>query len=159
IRAHLAALHDRNQASSIARKLAALRSFFRFLVARGAITANPARAIKSPKRKRALPRALDVDATFAVVESPPRPTPADEAAGRAGPPRPADLRDAAALEILYGAGVRVSELCGLDLDDLDLDRYGEGGCLVSVRRGKGGKDRLVPLGGAGVAAVRAYLER
>jgi integrase/recombinase XerC len=157
IRGHLAALYERNQASSIGRKLATLRSFFRFLVARGVAPGNPARAVKSPRKKKALPRALDVDAAFAVVEAPTRaPRPTAAAAG-ATPSDPLALRDAAALEILYGAGLRVSELTALDLDDLDLDRYGGGACLVRVRRGKGGKDRLVPLGAAGQAALKAYL--
>jgi integrase/recombinase XerC len=172
VRAHLAALHRTNQPRSLARKLAALRSLFRFLAARGWVSGNPARTVRGPRRRAPLPRALDVDAVFALVEAPTRRVggralaarpAADIAARRTStgeardPPGALLLRDAALLELLYGAGLRVSELVALDLDDLDLERYAEGACLVRVRRGKGGKDRLVPLGRAGLDAVRAYL--
>jgi integrase/recombinase XerC len=154
VRAFVASLYRVNDASSIARKLSSLRALFRFLVARGVVSANPARQVASPKRKKALPRALDVDAAAALVEAPTAP---DGAAGNlAGSPPPAALRDRALLEVLYATGLRVSECCGLDLDDIDRDRYGDG-CLVQVRRGKGGKERLVPLGAAAIAALDAYL--
>src|SRR5690606_10312653 len=65
-------------------------------------------------------------------------------------------RDRAMLEILYGAGLRVSELCALDLDDLDRDRF-PGAAVIQVRAGKGGKDRVVPIGSAAVAATDQYL--
>jgi integrase/recombinase XerC len=124
VRAHLAALFDRNDAASIARKLSALRGFFRFLISRGLLEHNPARAVRSPKRKKALPRALDVDDTFRLIEAPAEDTPLAR-------------RDRALVEVLYGAGLRVSEGCGLDLGDLDRGRYGS--TLLQVRRGKGGK--------------------
>jgi integrase/recombinase XerC len=144
VRAHLAALFDRNDATSIARKLSALRGFFRFLINRGVVEHNPARAVRSPKRKQALPRALDVDDTFRLIEAP------------AAADTPLARRDRALLEVLYGAGLRVSECCGLDLGDLDRGRYGS--TLLQVRRGKGGKARLVPLGAKADAAIAAYLE-
>ncbi len=149
MRAYLAALvgpkDDRkaNDAASIARKLSSLRAFFRFLARRAAdsgVTENPAALVKSPKRRKPLPRALSVDQTFALVEAPRDAS----AAGR---------RDRACLEVLYGAGLRVSECCGLDLDDGDRR-----GGLVRVRKGKGKKQRLVPLGGKAMAAIDAYLE-
>jgi integrase/recombinase XerC len=146
VRAFVAGLYRLNDAASIARKLSALRSFYRFLAARGVTSVNPARQVASPKKKKALPRALDVDAAAAVVEAPT----AGEAAS------PGALRDRAMFEVLYGAGLRVSECCALDRDDIDRDRYGEG-CLVRVRRGKGGKDRLVPLGRTALAALDRYL--
>ena len=145
VRSHLAALYERNGSATLARKLSSLRSFFRFLVARGEAATNPARAVRSPKRRKALPRALDVDDTFRLVEAPQ--TAADS---------PLRRRDRAILEVLYGAGLRVSECCFLDIGDIDRDRY-EAGALVHVRRGKGGKERLVPLGGAALAALGRYL--
>jgi integrase/recombinase XerC len=153
VREHVAALFGKNDPASIGRKLSALRSFFHFLAARGHVRANPARAVRGPARKKALPRALDVDQTFALVEAP-----GTEAARRARPGGrgPLALRDRALLEVLYGAGVRVSELASLDLDDIDRGRYA-GAAVVVVRAGKGGKDRLVPLGRAALDALDAYL--
>jgi integrase/recombinase XerC len=156
VRGFVASLYRVNDASSIARKLSSLRALFRFLVARGVLTANPARQVSSPKRKKALPRALDVDAAAALVEAPSAPSAGVAGAGAAGAPSPAVLRDRALLEVLYASGLRVSECCALDLDAIDRDRYGEG-CLVQVRRGKGAKERLVPIGSAAVAALDAYL--
>ena len=178
IRGHLAALYGDNEASTIARKLSALRTFFGFLMRRGLVESNPAKAVRSPKRKQALPRALDVDDAFRLVEEPTRSGDAGvkqarEGVGRsAGPsvgsqPRPGGesrpqarrhalaLRDRAILEVLYGSGLRVSELCGLDLADLDAERFDV--TIVSVRRGKGNKGRQVPLGSKATAAVQAYL--
>ena len=146
VREHVAALFVTHDAASIARKLSALRSMFRFLLDRGRIESNPAASVPSPRRKRALPRALDVDDTFRLVEAPPA---GDEA-------RPIDLRDRAILEVMYGGGLRVSETAGLDLDD--LERRGDD-LLARVRRAKGKKQRLVPLGGAAAAAIAVYLER
>lgn len=153
VRAHLAELFDRNSASTISRKLSALRGFFRFLIARGYAETNPARVVRSPKRRRALPRALDVDALFALVEAPN----GDAATPMSERDRALVLRDHALLEVLYGAGLRVSECCALDLDDVDRDRFGKRGSVVKVRRGKGAKSRLVPLGRKAEAAIAAYL--
>jgi integrase/recombinase XerC len=157
VRRHLASLFDANDAASIARKLSSLRAFFRFLEKRGAITGNPAKAVRGPKRKRPLPRALDVDDTFHLVEAPTR---APARAARALSPSEADraailrLRDRALLEVLYGAGLRVSEAVALDADDLDADRYGT--LVVHVRRAKGGKQRIVPLGAKAAEAIAAW---
>lgn len=147
IRRHLSALFGVNDAASIARKLSSLRAFFRFLAARGLITGNPARAVRSPKRRKALPRALDVDDTFRLIEAP---------AAKDDRPPHLRLRDRALLEVLYGAGVRVSECVALDLGDIDRSRYRDT-AMVAVRRGKGDKDRLVPLGDKARVAVDAYL--
>ncbi|HUH03135.1 MAG TPA: tyrosine-type recombinase/integrase [Kofleriaceae bacterium] len=148
IRQPLAQLFDRNDAATIARKLSSLRAFFRFLMARGVVDGNPARAVRSPKRRKPLPRALDVDATFRLVEAPS--ARGDERAVHLR------LRDRALMEVLYGGGLRVSECCGLDLDDLDGGRYDQG-MVLTVRRGKGGKARVVPLGSKAVEALNAYL--
>jgi integrase/recombinase XerC len=147
VRAHLAALHGRLDAASIARKLSSLRAFFRFLVRRGQRDDNPAALVRSPKRKRALPRALGVDDTFRLVEN--------AGAALADPQGPLALRDRAILEVLYGAGLRISECCGLDLDD--VQRQDRDAALVEVRHAKGRKHRLVPLGGKALAALDAYL--
>jgi integrase/recombinase XerC len=147
IRGHLAALHASHDAASIARKLSSLRAFARFLVRRGVLADNPATGVRSPRRKKPLPRALTVDNTFALL---------DGAARSGDGDGPLALRDRAILEVLYGAGLRVSEAVGLDLDD--LDRQGEGMALLRIRHGKGDKERRVPLGGKSLAALEAYLE-
>ena len=152
VRAHLAALFGGNDAATIARKLSSLRSFFRFLAQRGLIEGNPARAVRSPKRRKALPRSLDVDATFRLVEAPTTNTSATESLRT----RRLALRDRALLEVLYGAGLRVSECCGLDVEDVDSQRY-EGATIISVRHGKGKKSRLVPVGSKAESALGDYL--
>ncbi len=151
VRQHLAGLFGVNAPSSVARKLSSLRAFFRFLAKTGLIDGNPARAVRGPKRAKPLPRALDVNDTFRLVEAPVAARATD--AARAEHLR---LRDRALMEVLYGGGLRVSECVGLDLDDLDRGRYG-GGTVVQVRRGKGGKHRVVPLGGKAEQAIDAYL--
>ncbi len=148
IRAHLAGLHGRLDAASIARKLSSLRAFFRFLVRRGERSDNPAQLVRSPKRKRSLPRALNVDDTFRLVEN--------AGAAVADPEGPLGLRDRAVMEVLYGAGLRISECCGLDLDDVQR-QDGGGAALLAVRHAKGSKHRLVPLGGKGLHALDLYL--
>jgi integrase/recombinase XerC len=158
VRGQLAALFGKNGAATIGRKLSSIRAFCRFLVKRGALAGDPAAAVRGPKRRRGLPRALDVDDAFRLVEAPlttgrtvHRALSAAEEA-RHGLLR---LRDAALLELLYGTGLRVSEACGLDTTDIDRDRYGVP--LVLVRHGKGDKSREVPLGGAADRALAAYL--
>jgi len=126
------------KSSSLGRKLAALRSFFRFLNREGLLQGNPARPIRSPAKPKTLPPVLTVDEASRLLESP------------GGPPR-SPLRDRALLELLYSSGLRVSELTGLDLEDLDLP----GGSVRVL--GKGRKERIVPVGRKAVEAVRAYL--
>ncbi|MGE0546431.1 MAG: tyrosine recombinase XerC [Kofleriaceae bacterium] len=158
VRSQLAALFGANGPATIGRKLSSMRAFCRFLVKRGVIEGNPAAAIRGPKKPRGLPRALDVDDAFRLVEAPAitgrtshRPLAPEEQA-RHGWLR---LRDVALLELLYATGLRVSEACALDLTDIDRDRYGVP--MVLVRHGKGGKSRQVPLGGAADRALAAYL--
>jgi integrase/recombinase XerC len=157
VRGQLAALFGDNGPATIARKLSSVRAFCRFLVKRGAIAANPAAAVRGPKRKRGLPRALDVDDAFRLVEAPGaigrtshRALSAREDARHAL----LRLRDTALLELLYGTGLRVSEVCALDLGDIDRGRYGVP--MLLVRRGKGNKSREVPVGGAADQALIAY---
>lgn len=127
-----------NANSTVARKLSALRAFFRFLERHGLVDNNPASALRMPKVRKHLPKFLSLDATVEVVEAPP----IDGAAG---------IRDRAMLELLYGCGVRVGELTGIDLLDIDLE-------LSQLRvLGKGNKERVVPVGTAAKHATEAYL--
>jgi integrase/recombinase XerC len=124
--------------SSLARKIAATRAFFRHLRQRDIVKNDPTSGLASPKVRRPLPTFLDVDAARDVVLAP------DQGTARGA-------RDRAILEVLYGSGLRVSELCSLDLADLDLHR-------LSLRTlGKGKKQRDVPLGRAAADALRKYL--
>lgn len=149
LRRYLAYLTTRGMARpTIARKAAALRSFFGWLRRRGVVTADPTRNLRTPKGDRRLPKvpkAAEV-ATLLDTAVPPAPEEGDEVALAVA------LRDAAILEVLYGAGLRISELCGLGPSDVDLR-----GGLVTVL-GKRSKIRRVPLGEAAIAAIRAYLD-
>jgi integrase/recombinase XerC len=140
LRGFLARLHGAREPSSLARKLSSIRSFCRFLVRRGALAADPVASLSSPRLKKLLPRTLSVDEAFALVESPQGDS-------------PQATRDRAILELLYGSGLRVSELCGLDLDDVDL-----GARTVRVQ-GKGNKERLVPFGRKAAHALGRCLEQ
>ena len=131
----------RYRASSVARALAAVRSFHRFLVREGDTDADPAEGVTRPKVPRTLPRPLTVDEVAALVAAP-----ADDGT-------PVALRDRAILETLYGAGLRISELVGLDVDDVDLEE----GSVRAV--GKGSRERVVPVGRYGITALEAYLVR
>ena len=128
------------RATSVARSLSSVKSFHRFLVRDGVTDSDPARGIAQPKLPRPLPHPLTVEEIVRLLDAPDRQT-------------PAGLRDRAILELIYGAGLRVSELTGLDVDDVDLE---EGAVRVL---GKGGKEREVPLGRYAREAVAAYLTR
>jgi integrase/recombinase XerC len=138
LRGWLGALTRTHSPSSVARKVAAARTWMKWLRRNGTIDASPADELASPKVRRPLPTFLGVDAAKEVVESPVSDT-------------PLGLRDRAVLEVLYGSGLRVSELAGLSLGDVDLGR-GEVRVL-----GKGRKERIVPLGSKAVEAIRAWL--
>ncbi len=138
IRAYLHWLdRKREKSTSMARKLASLRSFYRYLQREGRVGLNPAEAIRTPKQPKHLPRVLSKDDAAALMEFP---------AGQTG----SSLRDSALLETLYSTGARVSELVGINLDDL---RAPEG--LVHLR-GKGRKERVVPIGGVALKAIHNY---
>ena len=157
VRSFLASLFGDNGAATLARKLSSVRAFCRFLVKRGAIAGNPAAAIRGPKKPKPLPRALDVDDTFRLVEAPVatgRTSHRTLSAGEAARHHVLRLRDQALLELVYSTGLRVSEACALDVGDIDRGRYATP--LVLVRRGKGGKSREVPLGEVADRALVAY---
>lgn len=124
--------------SSIARKLSAVRSFFLFLEKEGLRSGNPAADIATPKQEKYLPAYLPVDDVFRLLERPDREK-------RLG------LRDLAILEVLYSCGIRVGELYGLDMASVDFDER-----LVKVR-GKGDRERIVPIGRQAVTALERYL--
>jgi integrase/recombinase XerC len=139
LRGYLADLHARGLArTSVARRIATLRSFFRFLVRRGRARVNPAREVRTPSLPGRLPAHLPIDQSEALFRQPF----GDDETSR---------RDRAILEALYASGVRVAELSGLDVEDVDLR---EGSVRVL---GKGRKERIVPLGAKAIQALRAYL--
>ncbi|MFH1625720.1 MAG: tyrosine recombinase XerC [Pseudomonadota bacterium] len=139
IRAYLRELYKKNKKSSIARKLASLRSFFRFLVREQGLSMNPAAMVFTPKQEKHIPTFLSVDDIFRLVEKPAE----SSILGR---------RDRAILEVLYSCGIRVSELVGLNTDDFDFNLG-----IVKVR-GKGRRERIVPIGGKAIDALKNYLE-
>jgi integrase/recombinase XerC len=139
IREFLGSLYQRgNKKSSVARKIASLRSFMKFVSGRGAIPGNPAKVVASPRLEKRLPHHLVRDAVVELIESP------DTAL-------PLGRRDRAILELLYATGLRVGELVGLDLGDIEMSE----GLLRVV--GKGSKERIVPFGRKAKDAIEAYL--
>jgi integrase/recombinase XerC len=140
IREFLAYLYAQNYTkSTTARKLATLRSFYKFLMRRGLVSVNPLSTIRTPKQEKRLPKCLDLDQVQRLLEAP-------------GDGDLLSARDKAMLEVLYSSGIRVSELVELEMADLDLT---EG--ILRVR-GKGRKDRLTPIGSQAIKAVQRYFE-
>ena len=139
LRGYVAALHEAGYAkTSIARRLASLRSFFRFAQREGHAEANPAKPLRNPRPDRKLPHFLSTDEIGRLLETPPG-------------DRPMGLRDRAILETMYSAGLRVSELVGINDGDLDLSDW-----LVRIR-GKGRRERLAPLGSFALQALQRWL--
>jgi len=130
--------------STLARRTAAARGFFAWALEEGLIAADPSLRLVAPKRGRTLPKVATASALDEVLS---------DLAGRAATGDPGALRDHALLELLYAAGIRVSELCGLDLDDLDRSR------ATARVLGKGAKERVVPFGLPALRALDAYLVR
>jgi len=140
-------LHTRNTGTAgrlnpttLARKMSALRSFFRWAITAGLIAKDPSEGVKTPRPKRRAPEVAETASIVRLIE-------VEE-------PREAVFvaRNAALIELLYAGGLRVSEVVGFDLRDLDLEQG-----LLHVRRGKGKKDRMVPIGGPAISAAREYL--
>lgn len=139
IRAYLAFLSRRKLAkSTIARQLSALRSFFKYLMREGVVPMNPARAVATPKKEKYLPAVLQVTDVALLLDQP-------------NTEKPLGIRDRAWLELLYASGLRISELVGINFDDMELRSR-----LLKIR-GKGAKERIVPFGSKAEAAIRAYL--
>ncbi len=130
--------------STLARTSASLRTFFRWCERTGRVESDPSLRLAAPKRQQSLPPVLAQRSAAALL---------DVAAVAADDDDPVHLRDRAALELLYATGIRVGELTGLDVDDVDLDA-----CVLRVV-GKGDKERRVPFGGPAREAVLAWLER
>lgn len=138
LRGYVSALHDAGYAkTSIARRLASLRTFFKFCQREGWADANPAKPLRNPRPDRKLPHFLSTDEVSRLLETPP----AQQNMG---------LRDRAILETIYSAGLRVSEVVGLNDGDLDLEND-----LVRVR-GKGRKERLSPVGSYAIRAINRW---
>jgi len=140
VRAYMAGLNEKQYSkSTTARKLATLRSFYKFLVKRGHLSANPVMAVRTPKQDKKLPKFLEYDQVKKLLETPPT----DNWLG---------ARDRAIMETLYSTGVRVSELVALNIEDVDF--LGE----VMHVRGKGKKERLTPIGSSALQAIQHYME-
>jgi integrase/recombinase XerC len=137
VRAYVASLYGKVSPASCARKLASIRTFFELLVRMRVLPSNAAKLVTSPKQRKKLPRFLSPDDAARLCEAP---------TGQGV----AAQRDRALLELAYGTGLRVSELVSLDLGDVT-------GAEVKVRRGKGGKERVVPVGRKALAALGEYL--
>ncbi len=142
--------HPPLAASSAARAVIAARGWHRFLLAEGTVEVDPARDVRPPTPARRLPKALPVATVTRLLEA-------------AGGDDPRGLRDRALLELLYATGARISEAVGLDVDDIDdltaIPTAGAAAASVVRLRGKGSKERLVPVGSYAVAALHAYLVR
>src|SRR5215212_7204674 len=140
IREFLAYLNGQNYTkSTTARKLATLRSFYKFLIRKGVVAINPLSTIRTPKQDKRLPKCLDLEQVQKLLDAP-------------GDGDLLAARDKAMLEVLYSSGIRVSELVELDMADLDLQ---EGVLRV---KGKGRKERLTPIGSQAIKALQRYFE-
>lgn len=133
-------LQKKQSRRTVARKMIALRSFYRFLKKRGIITVNPTQTLELPKIPKTLPEVLTVEEAVNLIENQETST-------------PLALRNKALVELFYGAGLRIGEIAGLNLKDIDLNQG-----YVRVT-GKGRRQRIVPLGSYALKAVKMYLEK
>lgn len=139
IRSFMASLHHKGlKKTSISRKLATVRAFFKYLHREGYVKKNPAKLVSSPKIPKNLPGFLDIDETFSLMDAP---------SGETFKP----TRDRAILELLYSSGLRVSELTSLNISDIDMKES-----LIRVK-GKGRKERILPIGSKALEAIKNYL--
>ncbi|MCX5843538.1 MAG: tyrosine recombinase XerC [Deltaproteobacteria bacterium] len=141
IRAFLGSLYrERIKKVTIARKVTALRTFFDYLQRKGKIKVNPARMVQAPKSEKYIPVFLSVDEMVCLLDA-------------KGTPSAVGLRDKAIVELFYSSGIRLSELVGLNMEDIDFHQG------VMKVRGKGKKERIVPVGVQAITAMTAYLEK
>ena len=139
IRLHIANRHRNGISStSLQRELSAIRSFYNYLLKKRCVESNPAQSIRAPKQSRKLPKLLDVDQMAGMLEATPDST--------------LEIRDLAMFELFYSSGLRLSELSGLNLDDIDLVAQS-----LRVRFGKGGKQRDLPVGSKAVTSIKKWL--
>jgi integrase/recombinase XerC len=139
VRSYVSHLFQRNTASSVARKLSSLRSFFKYWVKKGVLNQNPAKTIHSPKIPKKLPQFLTIDEVFTLLDFP-------------SENEPLSLRDKAILELLYSSGLRVSELTNLDTNHLELSNE-----TIRVL-GKGNKERIIPVSRKAILKLKSYLD-
>ena len=140
IRAYIASRHRQGLSSkSLQRELSAIRSFYKFLMKKQWVSQNPALLVHAPKQSRKLPKTLDVDQVTGLLE--------------AGTDSILEIRDVAIFELCYSSGLRLSELHGLDLQDIDLNEQS-----LLVRHGKGNKSRFLPIGSKAVQALKTWLQ-
>lgn len=140
IRNHIANRHRKGLSSkSIQRELSAIRSFYNFLLKKRGVENNPALHVSAPKQERRLPKVLDVDQIFGLLD--------------ATPDSALEIRDLAMFELLYSSGLRLAELAGLDMDDIDLTQQS-----LRVRHGKGNKQRELPIGSKAISAIKKWLD-
>jgi integrase/recombinase XerC len=140
LRGYLGFLHRKNKKTTVARKLSAIRSFFKYLQKNGIISENPAELVLTPKQDKTIPVYLSVDEMFRLLDS----IQTDTLLG---------LRNRAIFETLYSSGIRVSELAAMNFSDVDFSA-----ATVQVS-GKGNKQRIVPVGNKALAAIKAYRNR
>lgn len=142
LRQFIAGLHRQGLAArTIHRMLSAIRSFYRFLIREDLADHNPAQSVQAPKTEKRLPKTLDVDQMTALLDL----TPNDTFVA---------CRDRAMMELFYSSGLRLAELAALDLRDIDFGQQ-----LVQVKEGKGGKDRLLPMGDKAIDALKNWLDK
>lgn len=140
LRGFLATLYEKqNKKSTVARKLAAIRSFFQFCLRKKILDDNPAKVVSTPKQEKHMPSFMSEDEMSMFLDLPQS-------------KKPLDLRDKAILELLYATGIRVSELVGIDLEDVNFQEK-----LIRVK-GKGKKERLVPFGKKAEESMRVYFQ-
>lgn len=140
IRTHIAQRHRQGlNSKSLQRELSAIRSFYSYLTKNHQVTTNPAKHVQAPKQDRKLPKTLDVDQMAGLLE--------------AAASSELEIRDVAIFELFYSSGLRLSELAALNREDVDLNDR-----TLVVREGKGGKSRVVPIGGKAISALEKWLD-
>lgn len=139
IRNHISSRHRKGLSSkSLQRELSAIRSFYQYQIKKHCLTDNPAKNIRAPKQDRKLPKVLDVDQMSGMLDTPPNSA--------------LEIRDLAMFELFYSSGLRLSELAEINIDDINFSEQS-----IKIRLGKGGKQRLLPLGSKAISAIKKWL--